>query len=1168
MNKFYNYKIFFNKILVTILLFFISSTTNATKFTLQEHKVTINMKDSYIVDILKEIQKQTGLNFAYNNKELSLNKKSIYVSNKSVNLVLNELMEGTDFIYKIVDGNINIIRKAEVRPKTTQIKQPKTIKIDGKVTDKNDKPIVGATVLIKGTTIGAITDSKGKFTINAEAGNKIEISCMGCVTLVKDITSQSAILNIVLERSNVEVDDVIVTAYGSTTKKLQTGSTTTIKSKDIKDIPSVSIASLLQGRVAGMDVTQMSGAPGGGGTAVTLRGFNSLSADVGRRYSNPLWVVDGVPMATFTSSVTGINGLSDLNPETIESVEILKDASATALYGSRAANGVILVTTKKGNKNQRAQFDANVSYSYNFIPSFPTQYGGAGERDYNMNVKKGKRTAYFDKELGQYVYPTSASDAYENGGIYDWYWWSGKEQRPQDSHQDSLNSYYNNSTNHFAHNFEAAKTTNVNLQTSGGSENMTYSLGLGYYDEDGIEKGSGYSRINVMGNFNIKPAKAIDLTFNIYMTYSDKSVGKHTEQGEIEIIQTDPFRTSSLISLTEGEVELALQAKKNQIALLENYRLRSSFMLKIDLYKGLGFSNTISLDYGQDNSSGFTPGEFDEYNHSSSKGNQSKNYTILNEALLTYRGTIAKNHSIDLLAGASYENNVMASLSGYAKGGPSDLIHHSTPDRPWHTTPWEKAPGVWVNLSDYNSNFEEKKMISFFGRFNYNYKEKYIFSATIREDGSSVFGRNNRWATFPSFAVAWNFSEEGFLSNFRPLDLGKLRASWGMSGNQFTQPYLAYGILESGSTYLGQSSIRPITADGYYNPDLGWEETKQFDIGFDLAFFNHRLSITADYYNRVTDKLLSTVPLPNGVSYYDAMWVNSGALANEGVEFEFKYDIFRKKDFVWNISINLSKNWNMMLETYNGKDLNHNGVPYVIGKEIGAIKGFRSDGYIETSDQIKYKFYADGSYRSLSPKNQLNQPYTYGDINMIDVNGDGYIDKDGDEVYLGSSLPKLFGGIVNSGKWKSIDFNILWSFSLGRDIHNYNLQSAGSLIGPVFMNVAEEKFWEKPGDGKDATYPSYSSLYRSLSSGIIDKYVESVNYVKLKTVVIGWTMPEYWFRKSFIRTTRLFFSGENLLTFTNYSGLDPETVDLVTGIDKGLSYPLARKFTFGLTVQF
>ena len=545
---------------------------------------------------------------------------------------------------------------------------------------------------------------------------------------------------------------------------------------------------------------------------------------------------------------------------------------------------------------------------------------------------------------------------------------------------------------------------------------------------------------------------------------------------------------------------------------------------------------------------------------------------VLNENLLTYKRTFGESHSLELLGGFSYQYDQEEYNGGYARKSPSDKIYYAPSGLPdLETVGWGDYEEVRA-LKNYQSDMQEKSLLSWFARLEYGYRDKYLLSLSIRRDGSSTFGKKNRWGTFPSVAAAWSFSEEPWVKeNVGWLSFGKIRASWGRSGMHFYQNYLALGVMNAGtSSYLGESYIEPVWADGLYNDRLSWEETDQYDLGLDLDFFNHRLGITVDYYYRYTDKLLDRVKLPSSGynTRYLQQWQNAAAISNEGLELMVKYEIFRERDLYWKVSVNGARNWNRSEKSYTGKDLNGR----IIGKPLNGIYALLTDGFVNYQEEVPVYHNQLGVKIPLSAEWGERYFYKPGDYRFIDVNGDRKIGYD-DQVYCGSALPELSGGVVSEFQWKNIDVNLSMSFQLARHMMNWvrvrPLSGFGVSEYPtIVMDLREISFWERPGDKAD--FPKWQYDWNAyLWTGFYSAHqVERVNWLKLKTLSIGYTLPKAWIQRCGLGELRLFASGENLFTWTNYSGLDPEVVDIRTGIDDGLAYPMARKWTLGLTLKF
>ena len=1138
-------------------------------FAQQKQTFTIEFKANTLEEVFAYFGKNSDYVFTFNSNDLKQNPTRVTRSftDATLSAILTECLKGTPFTFEIIDRHVVIKKREQV--------QQKSLTVKGFVYDEKKQPMPGVTVQVIGTTVGTATTENGWFAITLPMlKGKLKFSFVGYLDQEVEFSDKTDTLKIYMKENVQELDEAVVVAYGETTRRKATGSISSVKADEIKGIPSGNIANLLQGRVAGMDIINMSGAPGGGGTAVIIRGYNSLDVEAERRYSNPLWVVDGVPLNSFTSPITGTNLLADINPDMIESVQVLKDASAASIYGSRAANGVIIVTTKKGRKNQKATFSLNVSQSWSILPELPTVTTGRMERLFRLEAIRKTYQGYLDPETNTYKYPTSLReqyDYYSKGASFDGNFIPMPYSTDNGTmFQDSLNSFYNNSTNYFPIYWRTGKVTNANIQTYGGAERMTYAIGLGYYSETGIFRGTGYNRVDLNSFMNVTPIErlSVDLRLNATVTKRKRGtkIGVLGSAPSIETVPGEPYKLSTLLP-GEGSVawESVLDAYNGTEEKNRGVRLRANFKLGYDILDGLNLSTSLAADYSIERRNYFQPSYLSYDGYSNTIGETGINLMILNENLLSFKRTINEKHDISFVAGFSYQYDQMEYNGGNAQNAPSDKIHYAPSGMPEYG---EQTSGDYTEIipfQHYQSDMQEKILLSYFARLEYSYLNKYLLSMSFRRDGSSTFGANHRWGTFPSVAAAWTFSEERWIKeNLGWLSFGKLRASWGCSGMHFAQPYLALGVMNVGSTsYIGNATIEPVWSDGLLNPDLSWEETEQYDFGLDLDLFEHRLSFTLDYYYRYTDKLLAAINLSGVHTGYQSQWRNAGAISNEGVEFMLRYDIFRKSELYWKISFNGAKNWNRFEKSYDGKDFDGR----IIGKPLNGIYTYQTEGFISSQDEVPCYHDQTGALYYLSQAAYMKEQFLKpGDYNFIDVNGDTYIDYN-DLIYMGSTLPQINGGVVNEFRWKNLDINISCSYSLGRHIVNRCIKRTfiGGSYNSFVFDIIHTDFWDNPEE--NAIYPmwQYERMHRSET---VDLDVEKVNYLKLKTLVVGYSLPKDWTEKVRISELRFFVSAENLLTWTNYSGLDPEIVDVSTGIDGQDSYPLSRKYTIGLTLKF
>ncbi|HJA15099.1 MAG TPA: TonB-dependent receptor [Candidatus Butyricimonas faecavium] len=1155
--------ILLRKCLYILIVVFFSMITSFTSFGQTKERITLKLENMTLEQVLKRIELESGYRMLYNKDIVSTVKRiTIQVNNELLATVLDKCLDGTNLSYMIKENTIIIAKKG----RENRIEETAAI-VKGMVKDKKGEPLVGVSVVIAGTAIGTATDVNGNFSLPVKDSTGILLFTYIGFKMQRVVFHQGKEVLVVMEEDLSELDEVTVVAYGTRKTRDVVGAISSVKADDIKEIPTASFESLLQGRMAGVEVVNQSGAPGGGGNLVFIRGYNTFELEgLNEINSNaPLYVIDGIPMLSFTSPQTGTNTIAEIDPSIIESIEVLKDAASAAIYGSRGGNGVILITTKKGKKGQ-SRFSANASYSYSMLPKAPKHYGGRMERDYNIAALRGYRSA----SMFTGKYPTSYDESKSlTDGIYDYFWNKGNNLTTTDVLrvlQDSLNPFYNNATDWYREAFRTGKIYNVNLQASGGSELLQYMIGAGYYEERGIMPGSDFNRINVNVGLNVQPAKRLSLNTRLYAAYTDRSRGGGSDASSakyrMERLTVDP-RTASSLTINSGSFKEELLEKLNlQVEKNNSYRFTANIGLAYEFIPGLTLKLNGGVDFNQQNRHFFRPKKLDVVegrNENYIEESITRNIYILGESLLNYNFTIKEKHNFDILLGASTDKAQAFSNEDRASGTASDYIQYIKNIDPVRVTDsWGIA--YYESRLFASSDLLEKTNVSYFGRIAYNYKQKYLFEATVRRDGSSVFGEDNRWATFPSVAFGWVFSDESFLK-FNGLDFGKIRVSWGQSGVQFDEPYLALGVIKSGASYNGEKGMQ---SDGLINRHLGWEQSDQYDLGLDLDMFNYRLKFKFDYYYRYTKDKLWRVQLPNNGSIYggqSTLWRNAMEVSNQGIEFEVTGDIFRETQVKWKTRLTLSRNWNRFEKSYSGMDEDN----YIIGKPLYRIDLYKDNGFYDSEGDVPVYYKPDGSQQKLMAG--IN-PYTVGDPRLVDVNGDGKIGIE-DFVYAGTSVPKVSGGWMNELHWKDFDLNMMFTYTFGRDMfktYAINSLNAHSSLGgqALYINTDKAKFWTEENPD-DAQYPRLGSI--NSAGGNVMSNLEHVGYVKLKTLTLGYTLREEW-RKKLGVGIRVFVTGENLFMITNYSGVDPEVVNIASGNDAFETYPLARKWTIGLTLNF
>ena len=1148
--------------LLVILLTMTCMTISANTFS-QQQRVTLEMKNVGAMELFKEIQKKTNLYFVYNDADLvSFSNITVSANDEELDVLLKRVFSGLNFLY---EGNVIIVKPAVA--KDDEKKEVKKFIVKGKVIDEKKQPLPGVTIRLDSTTVGCATDAKGEFTLSlpVESGQLI-FTFVGFKQEKKKFKAGDELI-ITMKEEASDLDEVTVIAYGERNKKELISSVSSIKAKDLEEVPSASLENLLQGHMAGVEVNNVSGAPGGGGTRVAIRGYNTLMVD-GISENTPLYVVDGVPIQSFTSPLTGTNTLAEIDPMTIESVEVLKGAASAAIYGSRASNGVILITTKHGKMGQ-ATFQANASYSWTYLPETPMQIQGNGERKWWLYAARNMAVGMTDRVTNNVTWPTSPEEAFRTSGQYDYFWRNGVvsdyNKIPLERLlQDSLNPFYNNSTNWWKYVFHTGKTLNANIQASGGTERVKYMVGAGWYNEEGINVGSEFSRANLISNLNLTPRKNLSLDMRLSLSYSDMSMASGgLGARNISYMTVNPKGTSTLFPNSGSAYEQIFTTINEVSEKKYNFNIRANTRLAYKIIEGLDVSASLAVDYSQSQLNRFEPSSLDaSYGLSKSYGQMSGSVLMQTEELLHYNFSLKERHNFDWLFGFSYTREASNGLNGSGKGAPSDYIHYVVDGMP----DLKDLNGTTTAMKSFISSFKEKKMVSLFGRLAYNFDRKYLMEFTLRRDGSSVFGKDVRWATFPSIAVGWNFSDEVFMKNFWWLSHGKVRASWGQSGQTFLDPYLAQGAIDVGSNFLGVTGLVPAQME---NRNLTWEKSDQYDLGLDVDLFDYRVKMKLDYYYKYTKSLLWQINLPGTVYFHSKMWDNALEISNEGIELEAQFDVLRETEVKWRARFNISRNWNRLEKTYTGMDVDSK---YVIGRSANELLVYKNLGYAQSDSDIPKYWDQQGNYKALG-SGGMAQPTRLGMNVIADLNGDGNI-TDEDRYFAGSTLPLAHGGIASEIKWKGFDLNILFNYSLGRKMINmfrkaslnFNPMNIGSAVFEDYRNVT---FWQQPGDNSD--YPIISAInyyHQGQFDGLLDSNIEKVNFLRLKQLTLGYNLPSAWAKKLYLQGLRVFFTGENLFLWTNYSGLDPENVDPMQGLDQMENYPSATKLTLGLTLKF
>ena len=1119
--------------------------------------VSISFKDKDIASILDFIAQNSGYKIEYEPELRTAGyKATVSFDEVTPEKAVEGLLKGTPFIYAVDGKTIRIFRPQQQATAKGQV--------TGVIKDSRGEAIIGASVRIKGTKLGAQTDLEGRFTINTDkTAGELQVSYVGYYDNSAPFTAGQPV-TIVLKENVKSLDGVTVIAYGRRNTQELVGAVSSIKADQLKDAPAPSLQSLLQGQMSGLSVTNQSGSPGGGGTRINIRGISSLN-DQGINDGSPLFVVDGVPLSKVSAESTGgINALAGLDPSTIESVEVLKDAASASLYGSRSGNGVVLITTKKG-KSGKAEFGLNFSQSISFLPSTPLQMRGHGERRVHNILAQHQRIGHNDYTTNRYILPRRYGESYgwepTLDGAYDYFWGNGnvltKDNQPPASAQDSLNAFYNNDTNWWKYIFQVGRVTSGDFYASGGNDNVRYLVSTGLYDERGIQINSGFKRLSFLSNLDLRLTPKVNAFTRLNLAYNKQQA---ISGSNIQGLDVDPKETPTVYpgrgSIAE---QLTLQKIRDVRARNGMFNARLSVGIDYTPIAGLKFATSASGDAYFSNNHVFRPSYLNSNNLSSVEASRSMVAMIQWENILSYRFNLRDRHNFDLMAGMTTTYDLMENIKGKAAGGPTNKIYEIGDG-------WPQARNVEGRdeyLQRVTTDRQEQIMLSYLGRVAYNFDKRYMLEASLRYDGSSVFGRDVRWAAFPSLGAAWAFSKEQFMKDFWFLSFGKIRASWGKSGQKFQEAYLAHGLMEESNSFLGQPGLQP---SAMANSHLTWEKSDQYDLGLDLDLFNYRFKVKVDYYYKHSYDLLMQVPTPGNFFISKTTWTNASAISNEGLELDLSADIMRRKDFSWNLRFNIARNWNRFLASYDGKDLGDK----VLGRPIYGIYTYKDEGLVQDESAIPYYYDQTGLRVPLS-FGSLAYPLRVGGRKIKDQNGDGYINSE-DIYYAGSALPKAYGGITNTFTYKRLALNVLLTYTIDQRMMNMVKNGAflfNKKFGVVMNDFSRATFWQNPGDKTE--YPSLEFAddgYTGQFDGDIDTNIERVSYLRLKQLSLSYSLPETWTKRLRMKDVRIYFAGENLLLLTNYSGLDPEIVDPATGKDTGRMYPLNRKLTLGLNLKF
>lgn len=1013
------------------------------------------------------------------------------------------------------------------------------INVTGIVKDQEGSTLIGASVIIKGTSIGTVTDIDGKFLLSGVAKNSVLVfKYIGYID--KEVIADNPVLNVTLESNENHLDEILVVAYGTASKAGYTGSASSINKEEISRAQVSSVSRLLQGTASGVQSVASSGQPGSD-AAIYIRGIGSINAS-----SSPLYVVDGAPFD---------GALNSINPEDIESINVLKDASSTALYGSRAGNGLVIITTKQGKKNSKARVDA--SFRYGVSSRAVSDYDKVSTNDYfqlywealrnqelYVNGKSPADAAKYASEnivgaLGINPY----GSAYPNPVGLD-----GKiVEGAKPLWNDDWSKEYT----------QSAHRTEGQVGISGGSEDISYYISLGYLDDQGIALASSFKRYSGRVNLNANIKPWLRFTTGISLINSNQ-----------ESPQGDDSETSNTLNFARlipnfypiwernDDGSFKLDDKGNRIIDYGNYRpsgasprfnhLGSSKYdfskvqrdiasvragLEIDLYKGLQYRGSLNIDYTNKNNHNYTnpkygegsysetPGEIEKYNY------RTTGFTANN--ILSYETSFNSTHNIKALAGQEYYEYNTKYIYGSRSGIPILGL---------------TEPAVASVLNDFTGNSDQYKLLSFFGNIDYNYSHKYYASASLRTDGSSRFSADSRWGLFWSVGASWRISEEEFIKSCSAINSLKLRASYGGQGNDNIGSYYAYQGLFSIKNNLGESGF---VTSSLENKDLKWETNLNFNVGIDYALLNSRISGSFEFFTRRSKDLLFELPKPlsTGYSGYSA---NVGALKNTGIEFSITGTPVKTKDWQWDITVNGTHYKNKITEL----------------PQDDIISG----NYIKRVGGSVYDFYLV-EWAGINPANGLPQWYKTDD-NGQRVVTENYTEANNakSKIVAGSALPDLVGGFSTNLRFKDFEFSALFAYSLGGKIYNADKQmilNNGSTVGRAMSTELLDRWTPENPNTNVPRMQTTNLSWKNPSTST--RFLIDADYLRLKNITLGYNIPKSLLRNIYLKDLKVYAQAENLLTVFGEQGIDPEQT--LSG-STYYRYPAMKTISFGVNVSF
>ncbi|QGY46214.1 SusC/RagA family TonB-linked outer membrane protein [Maribellus comscasis] len=1083
----------------------------------QATKLSLNLKDASIKDVLLYIEDHSEFSFMYDNNEVDVNRKvNIKVKDETIGSIINQLFTNEPITTQTVGKHIIIIPQNRPAEKfANQQQQQKTV--SGKITDSSGVPLPGVTVVVKGTTNGTVSDAGGNYSLSNISDDAIlQFSFVGMRSKEMAVSGKSSI-DIIMEEDAIGIEEVVAIGYGTMKKSDLTGAVASVSEEVLQSRPVSSFEDAIKGRTSGVQIRQTGGDLAGDFT-ISIRGIGSVTGS-----NNPLIVVDGVPL--FSSS------FSTINPKDIQSIDILKDASATAIYGARAANGVLIITTKKGQKGKtRLTFDADF---------------GIEEITKNYDV--------MNTEQQRQLFLAAFTNSSRSTDVYD----------------DPDNEIWQIDTDWQKLGTRTAFRQNYNLGFSGGTEKTDYSGSLSYLDREGTLLNTDLQSWSLRINVNSEINDWLKLSTNLTGSHQKQNVAQNDSWGSngfrsfvYQHSYTEAYDENGELTAVNSTAAPYFGANENPLINLllptrerDLSRILGNAKLDITLKKGL----ILSGNFGSDILSGYNYTYLPVYSigrYSRTEGSVTVgSYQQINwvgDLTLDYQTKI-DNHEIKALAGFSAQQYIAKSSSTTGTGTIDNSLNQLS------------------NQTDFSASSSDVTagLLSTFVRLNYNFANKYLVTGTVRRDGSSKFGSDNRYGIFPSASFAWRISEESFFQSNKLIDDLKLRTSYGLTGNQNIGDFAFISKSESANYIFGNDTSVGNAASNIGTSDLKWEATVQFDAGIDISLFNGRIYSSLDYYNKKSKDLLVSVPLPMTSGVSEDLTVNLGSLKNSGFEFSINTKNIAQRQFSWTTNFNISYNKNKVLDIGTnslGEPLEIQGTSISLSSQSPnltraghVVGGFYMYQYIGNW-QLGEEEEAAAWYSGAVP----------GDPKYADLNNNGELDEE-DKAFVGSPHPKFFGGIDNTFSHKQFSLSFLIEFAGGYKLYNTarNLFSRGVPFVQNFAEVAD--FWTEDNPTNKNPRPSQGGTTTTLATMVSTRYLEDAAYLKLKNVRLSYDLPPRLLNQKIFSSARVTLTGTNIITLTNYLGLDPEASSQSSLLSAGMDftpYPPTRLVSLAVQLTF